>query len=121
MTYSEPTDPESSESITAGAGTGTSAGETIRPIGSDEAPSTAAVLAVADATGMEPLELSPPLHAFVDPDAMDAIVVDGDNRITFDAYGHRVVVASDAVEVRRQSAGPTAGPDARPTAEEDDY
>ncbi len=110
MTHSESNNPESSEPTNAGAGPRSSTGGTLRPVGPEESPSTAAVLAVADATGRDPLDLSPPLHAFVDPDALDALAAD-DHRVAFDAYGRRVVVEDDVVEVRRPMVDPTAGAD----------
>lgn len=81
--------------------------QSFRRVGPDERPSTEVVLALAAATGREPTELTPPLHAFVDPEALDAILDSGRGspRIEFDAYGCRVGVEADAVEVRPANGG----------------
>lgn len=92
------TSSESSDPTTAWSGPLHSS----RRIGADERPSTAVVLALAAATNAEPTELTPPLHSFVDPEAIDALLDRGRDalRIEFDAYGCRVTVEGDAVEVR---------------------
>lgn len=100
MTSSESGESTSNDSATTWRGTPDSS----RRIGTDERPSTAIVRALSAATGAEPTELTPPLHAFVDPEALDALL-DGRSeglRIEFEAYGCRVAVEGDAVEVRPQ-------------------
>lgn len=103
MTYSEPSDSGNSEPTNAAAAP---TGGTTRAIGQDERASTAVVLAISDAAQADPMELSPPLHGFVDPDALDALVEGGVRRVAFDAYGYRVVVEEDVVEIRRPVPGP---------------
>lgn len=95
MTSSESTEPTRSDSTTW-----PESGRSSRRIGADERPSTAIVLALAAATGTEPTELTPPLHAFVDPEALDDLLDCEDLLVEFEAYGCRVAVEGDAVEVR---------------------
>lgn len=103
MTSSDSSDPASDGSPWRGPHS--------RRIGPDERASTAVVLALAAVTGADPTELTPPLHAFVDPEALDTILDRGRGapRIAFDAYGCRVAVEGDAVEIR--PAGPGAALD----------
>lgn len=57
---------------------------------------TEVLLAVADREGVDPLELSPPLHAVVDADAIEALFagVDGDGlELEFTYADHRITVA----------------------------
>lgn len=96
MTASEPDEPTSDES-TAWRG----ALPTSRRIDPDERASIAVVFALAAAIDADPVELTPPLHSFVDPEALDTIHERGceDLRIVFDAYGCRVTVEGDLVMV----------------------
>lgn len=58
--------------------------------------STAVVVALAEAKGLDPLELDEPLHDWLDPDALDAVIESIENgHIAFDAGSHRVRVESD--------------------------
>lgn len=65
--------------------------------------------AVAAAERANPIDLSPPLYAVVDPDALDAVVESLHERsgwIEFAYRGHRVTVDGSGVNVRpRGSAG----------------
>lgn len=66
-------------------------------------PTVAIVEAVAAATGRTPTDL-PPLQSCVDPDAIDALISDGENstvRVSF-RYAETVVVVegNGAIEVR---------------------
>lgn len=96
MTSSEPSESTSSDSRTWRGDRRSS-----RRIGADERPSTAVVLALAAATGREPTDLTPPLHAFVDPEALDVLVDGGREglRIEFEAYQCRIAVEGDVVEI----------------------
>ncbi len=62
--------------------------------------------AVADAKGVDPTELNPPLSAVVNADALDDLFVDTGGeagRIVFEYSGCEVTVESDrTVEVRRR-------------------
>lgn len=60
-------------------------------------PSISVVEAIAEAEGVEPSALHPPLYQVVDPDALDALFkTDGSmavgNRVSFVYRGYRVVV-----------------------------
>lgn len=109
MTSSESSGPASGGSSTTWRG----AIPFSRRIGPDEYASTAVVLALAAATDTDPTELTPPLHAFVDPEALDALLDRGCGapRIEFDAYGCRIAVEGDAVEVRPRDSGVTGSLD----------
>lgn len=72
----------------------------VRIVGPDERASTAVVLAVATASGTDPPELVPPLHEFVDPEALDRLVARG-AAVSFDAYGYRIAADGDVIDVRR--------------------
>jgi hypothetical protein len=61
-------------------------GDTIRTNDSDEAVSETVVNAVADAKGVDPLELDP-LYDAVDPDALDSL------------FGHHAGAGSSSVEL----------------------
>lgn len=61
---------------------------------------------VADREGVDPLDLEPPLHEVVDPDALEALFsdsIDGTARedvaVEFDYCGHRVLVDGGTVRV----------------------
>ncbi|GAB3666333.1 HalOD1 output domain-containing protein [Halopiger thermotolerans] len=69
-------------------------------------PSRAVVEAVADAEGVSPTELRPPeyepLHAAVDPEALDSLFADrasgaprSDGTVSFRYCGYQVTVAAD--------------------------
>lgn len=64
--------------------------------------STSVVIAVAEAIGVDPVEMDEPLNEFVDPDALDALVASMDEgRVSFSVAGVDVEVAADgAVTVR---------------------
>lgn len=72
---------------------------------SDE-PSVAVAVAVAARERVDPVELTPPLHDVVDPDALDALFADRDARdqavsVAFDYCGYRVEISGDGtVDVR---------------------
>lgn len=104
VTSSESSDQQSNESITTGVETFSSDGLS-RPVTPNERPSTAIVLTVAAALGTDPVKLTPPLHDFVDPDALDRLVDrnEGDYRIEFDAYDCRITVDGTTVSVRTVS------------------
>lgn len=56
------------------------------------APSEAIVLEVASRTGMDPFDL-PPLYQYVDPEALDRLVLGpGSCRATFEYAGYEVIV-----------------------------
>ena len=63
--------------------------------------SKAVVEAVAEAEGVNPVELSPPLYEVVDPDALDDLfaptTVNGrmDGEVRFSYVGYEVTVAGD--------------------------
>lgn len=58
--------------------------------------STTVVIAVAEAEGVDPVSLEDPLHEWVDPDALDAVVESMDGGwVTFDVGDHRVRVDAD--------------------------
>lgn len=60
----------------------------------------AVVKAVADAEGVDPVDLSSPLAYTVDPDALDTLFRAGTGRVTFDYCGYLVAVDADrTVEV----------------------
>ena len=73
---------------------------------------TAEVLgAVADRKGVDPVDLEPPLHDVVDPDALEALFADsihGTVRETvaaeFTYRGHRVLIDGGTVHVRAADA-----------------
>lgn len=56
------------------------------------------VRTVADAEGVDPVALEPPLHDAVDPDALESLFPDGaDGVVRFEYCGHEVAVSSDGV------------------------
>ncbi|MWV39109.1 HalOD1 output domain-containing protein [Natrialba sp. INN-245] len=78
-------------------GGGDNAGETVR-----KPPSRAVVEAVAEAEGVSPDELQPPeyepLHAVVDPDALDSLCANRpttDCNVSFRFCGYEVTVGED--------------------------
>lgn len=65
-------------------------------------PSHSIVTQIADVEGVDPTDLEPPLHAVVDPDALERLVDSSEAAlsITFTYRGHRVRVdGSGAVDV----------------------
>ncbi|WP_290810590.1 HalOD1 output domain-containing protein [Halovivax sp.] len=78
------------------------------------------VTEVAAREGVDPAELTPPLHAVVDPEALDALFEPtsagnrpSDGWVRFTYNGYEVTVAADgAVDVRETSAV-RDGPDGR--------
>lgn len=65
---------------------------------SDEHLSQAVVEAVADAEGVDPIELDVPLFAAVDPDALDALFREHDRSLAmvqFVYHGYRITVYGD--------------------------
>lgn len=77
------------------------------------------VNAIARIEGIDPVDLSDPVFAFVDPDALDRLVASApaetDLSVAFEAWGHEIVIAGDGTiridgEVRDQaSAGGVTG------------
>jgi hypothetical protein len=73
---------------------------------------TAEVLAaVAEREGVEPIDLEPPLHDVVDPDALEALFADAidgtareDVSVEFTYRGHRVLVDGGTVHVLEADA-----------------
>lgn len=65
---------------------------------SDLPPSISVIEAVADAEGVDPLALEPPLHDVVDPEALDALFTasstlpGGTGQVSFRYNGYDVVV-----------------------------
>lgn len=66
--------------------------------------STTLVMAAADARGIEPSKLQPPLYDIVDPDALDALfrsirgnATSSPVRLTFAEWGCRMTVDSDGL------------------------
>lgn len=71
-------------------------GDTVRTNANDEAISQQVVEAVADATGVDPLDL-PPLYDSIDPDALDALFSHADSSLSitelrFELEGCEVLV-----------------------------
>lgn len=67
-----------------------------------ETVSRAIVEAIADAKGVSPVDLQPPLYEAVDPDALEQFVASvhdrpntTDLRVTFTYAGHEVTVSGD--------------------------
>lgn len=48
--------------------------------------------AVAEARGVDPAALSPPLHSVIDLEALDAVFEDADGKVTFEYDGDAVTV-----------------------------
>lgn len=66
----------------------------------DDSATHAVVQAVADAKGVSPIDLNPPLYSAVDTDALDQFVTSlsggrGDVQITFQYGGFDVTVSGD--------------------------
>lgn len=85
-------------------------GDTLRTDSSDDPISHRVVDAVADATGVDPLDL-PPLYERVDPDALDALFRDAGGAsvasVRFEFSGCEVLVrGSGQVEVLQTDAAP---------------
>lgn len=79
----------------------------------DDPPSRAVVAAVAEAEGVDPTELSPPLYTAIDPDVLDTIFQagsdpEGTGHLVFEYLGYEVTVLPDG-EVRVED--PTSEPD----------
>ena len=73
--------------------------------------SEAVVRAVADAKGVSPLDVNPPLASVIDPDALENVVASMDdpasesaNRVEFVYSGYTVTVTDDDVSVARPGA-----------------
>ena len=63
-------------------------------------PSQAVIDAVADAEGVDAIELTKPLHDVVEPDALDSIFQNGTGSMTFAYLDYQVTVDHDGrVEV----------------------
>lgn len=63
---------------------------------------------VADAKGVDPLDLEPPLYEAIDPDALERIVTAHDSSVEFTMAGYRVTVhGSDRVVVCSEDGGET--------------
>ena len=54
--------------------------------------SVAIIESVADATGIDPIDLNPPLSKVVDPDALDTIFRADTGELSFTYHDHRVTV-----------------------------
>jgi predicted transcriptional regulator len=65
-----------------------------------EKPSSALIGAIADIHGVDAVELEIPLHDYVDPEAMDAVLT-GDNPVTvsFPVDGYYVSVDGDELTI----------------------
>jgi len=57
--------------------------------------SVTVVEAVADAEGVDPIDLLTPLADAVDPDALDVIFQNGTGRVSFDYSGYEVTVDAE--------------------------
>ncbi|SEO61310.1 hypothetical protein SAMN05216388_101580 [Halorientalis persicus] len=59
----------------------------------------AVVTAVARIEGVDPVDLSEPVFAFVDPDALDTLVTsspaESNLSVTFEAWGHEIAIGGD--------------------------
>ena len=69
------------------------------------------ISAVARIEGVDPVDLSEPVFAFVDPDALDTLVTSSPTEsnlsVTFEAWGHEIAIGGDGTiridgEVREQ-------------------
>ena len=57
---------------------------------------TSIVYAVADANGVDPLDLDATLHESIDTDALTALLRTGEDvTVDFEAFGHRITVSGD--------------------------
>lgn len=72
----------------------------------EESITTAVLAAVAGREGVDPIDLEPPLHDVVDPDALEALFADavdgtarGDVVVEFTYCGHRVRIDGGTGEV----------------------
>lgn len=54
--------------------------------------SEAVISAVAEAKGLDPLEVGPPLAEVIDPDALDSLFRGGVGTVTFEYAGYEVTV-----------------------------
>jgi hypothetical protein len=70
--------------------------------------STAVVEAVAEAEGISPTEMEPPLHRAIDPDALNELFgperssPDGEFRVSFTYSGYEITVwGPERIEVQR--------------------
>jgi hypothetical protein len=79
----------------------------VRQSPNDPAPSVRVVEVVAEAEGVDPLSLSPPLAAYVDPDALDTLLDGATGSISFEAWDYRVTV-TDGGSVTLSPADATA-------------
>ena len=81
-----------------------------------ERPSVAVIEAVASIDGLEPLALTPPLYARLDPEALDTVLAVDDVRVAFTYRDHRIVVegrGTIAVTPAETSAPRVDAPDER--------
>ncbi|AXR78041.1 HalOD1 output domain-containing protein [Natrarchaeobaculum sulfurireducens] len=78
-----------------------------------DTPSIQVVTQVASAEGIDPVELTPPLHNVVDPDALDAFVqtADAEATIEFSYRDHSVCVDGTGRVVLTQRTEPPATPE----------
>lgn len=65
----------------------------------NSSPSAAVIMAVAEATGRDPLELHPPLGDLLDADALDRVCARQGSTVSFEAWDCRVRVDSDGVHI----------------------
>lgn len=76
----------------------------------DQPPSMAVVSAVAQAEGVDPVDLREPLGAAIDPDALDALLNSSSGEFTFEYYGYSVVAdGTGNVQVTPVDAPPDEG------------
>ncbi|WP_256558104.1 HalOD1 output domain-containing protein [Halomarina litorea] len=88
--------------------------------GTDQiSPSVAVIEHVADHEGTDPLELSPPLHDVIDPDALDRLCTGTDSagHVAFSYCGYLVTVTTDGdVSLEERAHVPASGADQTPAA-----
>ena len=63
--------------------------------GSDQPVSMAVIEAVAEAEGVDPVDLREPLFDVIDPDALEILFRDGTGYVVFEYHGYEVAVDSD--------------------------
>jgi len=75
------------------------------PNSEEVAVSTRIVVAVANAKGVDPLSLSPPLADEIDVDALDQLCDSADDLdVSFTAWGYRVTVSNERVTAESTTA-----------------
>jgi hypothetical protein len=62
----------------------------------NDPPSRAVVETVADAEGVDPVDLEPPLYEVIDAEALDRLFRGGAGEVTFEYAGYEVTVDSEA-------------------------